>query len=145
MLVPISSTNTSRFGSICRASVTLQAALSHSSRSNAPTVLFSAEAHPLQEPPQGRFAESLASEALQEVTSVCDGGRRPCAYVLFEKLLGRLLGFRRSSTSLPGAERLSLAGESGVALDRGEADAKESSGLGRGHAALLDGLDYLLA
>src|SRR3712207_4731725 len=40
VLVPISSTNTSCFGSICWASITLQAALCHSSRSSAPTLLF---------------------------------------------------------------------------------------------------------
>ena len=40
VLVPISSTNTSRFGSVLYATITLQAALSHSSRSSAPTVRF---------------------------------------------------------------------------------------------------------
>ena len=40
VLVPISSTNTRRFESSFAASVTLQAALSHSSRSTAPTVRF---------------------------------------------------------------------------------------------------------
>ena len=40
VFVPISSTKTSRFGSIFEASATLQAALSHSSRSTAPTVCF---------------------------------------------------------------------------------------------------------
>jgi hypothetical protein len=40
VLVPISSTKTSRFGSVSRATITLQAALSHSSRSSAPTLRF---------------------------------------------------------------------------------------------------------
>ncbi len=75
---------------------------------------------------------------------VCDGSRRPFAYVFFEKLLGRLVGFGGSSTSLAGGEGLSPAGEPGVALDRGEADAEEAGGLGLGHST-LDGLNYLLA
>ena len=37
----------------------------------------------------------------------------------------------------------SVIGESVVAFDRKEADAKESGGLGPGHTALVDGLDYL--
>ena len=82
---------------------------------------------------------------LQEAAPVCDGGCRPPANVIFEKLRGRLGGFGGSSTSLPGGKRLSLAGESGVALDRGEADAKEAGGLSLGHPALLDGLNYLAA
>jgi hypothetical protein len=42
-----------------------------------------------------------------------------------------------------GGKRFSLAGESGVALDGGEADAKEAGGLGLGPST-LDGLNYLL-
>jgi hypothetical protein len=64
---------------------------------------------------------------------------------LFEELLGGLVGFGASSASLPEGKGLSLAGESGVALDRGEADAEEAGGVELGHAALVDGLDYLLA
>src|SRR5215213_10576106 len=63
VLVPISSTKTRRFGSICAASVTLQAALSHSSRSNAPTLRFWAEAHPPEQPTDGRVTQSLARHA----------------------------------------------------------------------------------
>jgi hypothetical protein len=51
VFVPISSTNTSLQASIFSATITFQAALKNSSRSIAPTVLFSAEAHPLEEPP----------------------------------------------------------------------------------------------
>ena len=50
-----------------------------------------------------------------------------------------------ASTSLPGGKGLSLVGKPDVALDRGEADAEEPSGLGVGHSALVDSLDYLLA
>jgi len=42
-------------------------------------------------------------------------------------------------------ERTSFSGSPRVALDRREADGEEASVLGLGDAALLDGLDYLLA
>ncbi len=48
VLVPTSSTNTSRFGSISAASVTLQAALKYSSLSTDPTVRFLTEAKTLR-------------------------------------------------------------------------------------------------
>jgi hypothetical protein len=50
--------------SISSATVNLQAALSHSSRSISPTVLFLTEAHPLQKPPDGGVAKGLAPGAL---------------------------------------------------------------------------------
>jgi hypothetical protein len=77
------------------------------------------------------------------MAALCDGGRRTVAYVFFEEPPCGLVGFEGSSTSLLGGKRLSLVGESGVAFDRGETDGEESGGLGLGHAALLDGLDYL--
>ncbi len=117
MFVPISSTNTSRPALSLSATIILQAALSHSSRSMAPQSFFSAEAHPFEEPPEGGFAEAPATEALQEVTPIRDGSCWPSTYVLFEELPCSLVGFGRPSTSLSGGERLSLAGESGVALD----------------------------
>jgi hypothetical protein len=57
VLAPISSTETSRRASSFSAIITRQAALSHSSRYSAPTLLFSAEAQPLHEPPDGGVAE----------------------------------------------------------------------------------------
>src|SRR5215213_5896628 len=47
VLVPISSTKTRERASRAPDTITFQAALRHSSRSSAPTVLFSREAHPL--------------------------------------------------------------------------------------------------
>jgi hypothetical protein len=82
---------------------------------------------------------------LQEAAPVCGGGCRPSAYVLFEKLPCSLVGFGGSSTSFSGGERLSLIGKPDAALDLGEADAKETGGLGLGHPALLNGLNYLAA
>jgi hypothetical protein len=61
------------------------------------------------------------------------GSRRPFPYVLFEEPLCGLVGFGGSSTSFPpGGKRLSLVGKPDVALDGGEADAKEVGGLGLG-------------
>jgi hypothetical protein len=108
-----------------------------------PQSFFSAEAHPLEQPPEGRFAKRLASKALQEVAPVCDGSSRSLAYIFLKEPLRSLVGFRGSSTSLSGSERLSPVGESDVAFDRGEADAKEAGGLGLGHTT-LDSLNYLL-
>src|SRR5215210_7774963 len=79
------------------------------------------------------------------MASICDGGCRPYPYVLFEEPLCSLVGFRGSSTSLPGGKGLPLVGKPDVALDRGEADVEEAGGLGLGDATLLDSLDYLLA
>ena len=56
VLVFISSTNTSRFSSVLHATITLQAALSHSSRSSAPKEYFLAEAQPFEDSP---YTESL--------------------------------------------------------------------------------------
>jgi hypothetical protein len=77
------------------------------------------------------------------VAPLFDGGRRSVAYVLFEELLYGVVGFGGSSTSLPRGKGLSLIGKPDVALDRGEADAEEAGSMGLGHAALVDGLDYL--
>jgi hypothetical protein len=77
------------------------------------------------------------------VAPLFDGGRRSVSYVFFEELLYGVVGFGGSSTSLPRGKELSLIGKPNVAPDRGEADAKEAGSLRLGHAALLDGLDYL--
>ena len=95
--------------------------------------------------PQGDFAEALAGEALQEVAPFFDGSGGSCAYVLLKELPRSVVCYGGSSTSLPGRERFSSVGESGVTLDRGEGDTEESGSLGLGGTALVYGLDYLLA
>ena len=76
---------------------------------------------------------------------ICDGGCRSVAYVLFEKLPCSLVGFGRSSTSLSlsPVKRYSRLASQGESL--APKDGKESGGLGLGHTALVDSLDYLLA
>jgi hypothetical protein len=75
------------------ATTTLQAALSHSSDSSAPTQsVFLAEAQPLEDySPYGGVAETLAGQSLQKAAPLRDGGRRVLVYVLFEKLLRDLV------------------------------------------------------
>jgi hypothetical protein len=133
--VPISSTKTNHFGSTSLVTVTLQAALSHSPRSTAPTVRFLAEAKLLEQPPYGRVTEGDAGDARQEAASFGDGGRRALFHVLFEQLLRRLVGLRRPSTTLSRLEGLSSAGNAHVTLNRGEAYAEKASGSGLGHAS----------
>ena len=140
VLVPISSTKTNRWASSFSAIIACQAALSHSSRSSAPTLLFSAEAHPLEQPPDGGVAQDLARGALQEASSLRDGSGRALLDVLFEKLLRHLVGFRRPSSAFSRAEGLSPAGDSNVAFNRGETHAEKAGGLGLG-GACLDSLD----
>jgi hypothetical protein len=91
--VPISSTNTNRGASIFWATITFQAALTNSSCSIAPTVLFSAEAHLLEEPPERRFAKALAREILQKAAPFSYGGCRTLLDVLFEELPCSLSAF----------------------------------------------------
>jgi hypothetical protein len=102
VFVPISSTNTRERASSVPATVTLQAALRHSSRSSAPTVVFSRVAPPLEEPPQGHVAKALASELLQEAAPFSNGDRESCAYVLLEEFARGLVRYGGSAASFPG-------------------------------------------
>ena len=143
MFVLISSTNTSLQASISSATVTLQAALKNSSRSIAPTFLFRLK--PI------RFRSLLRVGSLKVLPAKILRKRRLCARVAAGLLrmsssrsfFGSLVGYGGSATSLPGGKTFSLAGESGVALDGGEADAEEAGGLGLGPST-LDGLNSLL-
>src|SRR5829696_2501846 len=110
-----------------------------------PQSFFSREAHTLHKPPQGGFAEALAGHRSQEVASLADGGCGSRAYILLEELPCELVRFGGSSASLPWGKGLSSRSESGVALDRGEADAEKAGCLGLGRAVLLECLDYLLS
>ena len=91
VLVPISSTNTSQRASDFPATITFQATLSQSSRSIAPTVLFSRETQALENSPYGGVAQRLAREVLQEAAPACDGGCRTLLHVLFKELCGSLI------------------------------------------------------
>ena len=128
VLALISSTKTSRRVSSFCAIIACQAVLSHSSRSSAPALLFSAEAQSLQGPPDGGVAEGLAYETFQEVAPTGDGGRQAFPYVFFEELLGSLIYLRGAPESLPRGQGTPFLGHPSVALDPGEAHAEEASG-----------------
>jgi hypothetical protein len=97
---PISSVNTSRSGSIRWASVTLQAALSHSSCSAAPTLLFSAPSQAFRRPPDGGVAQALSGDALEEANPLRDGRGGALFRVFVEKLL-RFLFYLRGPARPP--------------------------------------------
>ena len=102
MLVPISSTKTSRWASSCSATITLQAALKNSSRSSAPTLRFLREAHPLHKAPYGGVAQIRSRYVLQKAASLADGGAWALLYILFEKELGFLVCLAGPSRALSG-------------------------------------------
>ncbi len=73
MFVPISSAKTRERASSDRATITLRRLFAIRRILALPHSFFSAEAHPLREPPQGRFAKSLAGQTLKEVAPLFDG------------------------------------------------------------------------
>jgi hypothetical protein len=123
------------------ASITLQAALKNSSHSITPTS-FSAEALPLHKGQDRRVTERLACYVLQKTAPFCNGGRWFLLYILLEERRSILVDLGGRSPWL-GFMRLCFLGDSGVALDRREADAEEASGLGFGHPAFCN-FNYLL-
>src|SRR5215212_6475140 len=144
VFVPLSSTRTSRSVATRSATITLQVALKNSSRSSAPTVLFSREAKPLHQPPYGGVAEGRAGYVLQKAASLSDGGGRTFLYIPFEEELAFLAYLVGPSGALSGLERPPFSGGSRVALDRGEAHVEEAGRLSFWHAPLY-GANYLLA
>jgi hypothetical protein len=145
MFVPISSTNTSRRASSGWTTITLQAALSHSSRSSAPTV---------------RFFERSPSSSSVALRWSCSYPFRLCA--LGSDVFGRwwqlgaplhpplgalglsLVYYAGSPRALFGREGASLSDTPSVSLDRREAHVEGASCLSFGHTPLYSG-DYLLA
>src|SRR5215212_8728311 len=145
VFVPISSTKTSRSVATRSATITLQVALKNSSRSSAPTVLFSREAKPLHQPPYGGVAEGRAGYVLQKAAPLSDGGGRAFLYIPFEEELAFLAYLLvGSSGALSGLKRPSFSSDPRVALDRGEAHVEEAGRLSFWHAPLY-GANYLLA
>src|SRR5215212_9633521 len=143
VFVEHSSTNTKRSESIEDITITRKAALTNSSRSLAPSVLFSAEAHRADRPREGRLAHRDAGRLVQILLPLFELGEWTIFYVGFQQL-PRLLVERGSLTgSLPRRERTPLAHRLEVTLHRGAAHPESASGLALVHAALLDGLDYL--
>ena len=85
MFVPISFTKTKRWTSNPSATSVRQAALSPSSRSLAPAVLFSAPAEALEQPRDRRLAHPHPKDSLQELTPLGEGRRRAPLEVSFQE------------------------------------------------------------
>ncbi len=95
MFVEHSSTNTSRLASILSATITRQAALSHSSRSAAPTDLFfDSTPETLYCPGDRRVANSHSRRALQELPPLRKGGGRTLLEVRLKEPLASLIDLR---------------------------------------------------
>jgi len=91
---------------------------------------FLGEAQPFYMAPYGGVAKGRACPALQEATSLADGGAWAFLYVLFEKELGLVIYLAGSPRVLTWLKRPSSSSGSRVALDRREANVGGASCLG---------------
>src|SRR5215213_22281 len=125
------------------ATVVLQAHLRSSSRSDTPTDLFSAPAHPIEHPTDGGVAHRNPRHPRQELAPFGQRRRRPFFEVRLQELPRRLtqLGFRAGAPL--GGEWLPFACGGSVALDGREAHAEGPGDLGGRHAPFF-GCDDLL-
>jgi hypothetical protein len=110
MFVPISSTNTTRRASSGWATITLQADLSHSSRSSAPTVRFFGRSRAASLAAL-RWSRSYTLRlcAPESYTSLVDGGAWALLHILLQEGLGFLVYYAGSSGALFRGEGLSLS------------------------------------
>src|SRR5215207_7839847 len=144
MFVPHSSTNTKRLAPILPATNALQAALRNSSRSAAPTDLFSAPAQPLEHPADGGVTYRNPGHFLQELAPLGEGGRRTLFEIRFQEPACSFAQLRLGAGALLRSERLPFAGRGCVALDGGDAHAEGAGDFDGGRAPYL-GLDDLLS
>jgi hypothetical protein len=144
VFVSISSTKTKVRASSVWATITLQPARRHSSRSTTPTLRFLGEAEPLHQPPHGYVAQMRSRYVFQGAPSLADGGGGVLLHVLLEQDRGFPVDLAGTTGALPGHEGIPPKGGPGVTLGRGEAHVEEASGLGFGHVTFYGG-DYLLA
>jgi hypothetical protein len=144
--VPISSTNTSLSASIPASLATsvLQAALKNSSRSLAPTDLFSAPPHPLEHPRNGRLAHAYPRNPLQVLAPRGERGSRTLLHVGLQEPPGTPVHLWAGAGTFLRGERFSLIGHPRVSLNRGEAHPEIAGGLALARSS-TQGLDYLLA
>src|SRR5215208_7230199 len=127
------------------ATIARQAALKNSSRSLAPTDLFSAPPQPLEHPGNRGVADLHTSRPLQEFASLWQRRRRSLPQVRFQQLSRHSVQLGLGSGTLFRSERSSFAcGGGGVALDARGAYAEGFSDFGGRHTSFL-GLDDLLS
>jgi hypothetical protein len=86
--------NTKRLGSSAPATVTFQAALIHSSRSLAPTALFSGEPHPLESAAEGGPAHPQFSQCFEVLAPLAELDEGPLLEVGFQQSPGTLVYLR---------------------------------------------------
>jgi hypothetical protein len=117
VFVSISSTKTKVRASSVWATITLQPARRHSSRSTTPTLRFLGEAEPLHQPPYGRVAKALGGYVFQKAASLRDGGGRALLHVLLQEHPGAFVHLAGPPGTLLGLEGVSPTGGPSVALD----------------------------
>jgi hypothetical protein len=145
MLVPISSTNTTRsvWGSCpaTKARPRCPQELIPFARTHRP---FSTPPQVPQHPAHGRVAHPNARRPLQELAPLGEGGRGAPLHVSLQELRGTLVHLRLGAGSVPRGEGEPLVCQLGVALDRRTAQPEGASGLTLG-CARSEGFDYLLS
>src|SRR5215203_3582060 len=141
---PISSTNTSRWGPISPATSTRQATLKNSSRSAAPTDLFSTPPRTAQQPRDSGLAHSQPGHAAQVLAPLREGGGRSLLEIHLQEPPRAIVGLRGSTRAPLRAQRSPFAHCLGVAFERRDAHTNGASDFDGGHGAFF-GLDYLLA
>src|SRR5215217_2029866 len=138
-----SSTNTKRSACVVSTPIARQTALRNSSRSLAPTDLFSAPSHTPEHPRDGGIAHPYSRHTRQKLAPLRERRRRALFEVRFQELPRRFVELRFGAWALLRSERLSFAGRGGVALDGREAHAEGLCDLSGGCAPFF-GFDDLL-
>ena len=141
---PISSMNTSRLAHISPAIKARQAALKNSSRSAAPTDLFSTPPEASEHSAHGRLADRDPGHPPQELEPLAEGRHGPLFEVLLQQPPCGLVELRLEARAPLGRERAPLIDQLGVALDRGAADPEGAGSLALGSVP-AEGFDNLLA
>src|SRR5215211_4649016 len=139
-----SSTNTKRSACVVSTTIARQTALRNSSRSLAPTDLFSAPSHTPEHPRDGGIAHPYSRHTRQKLAPLRERRRRALFEVRFQELPRRFVELRFGAWALLRSERLSFACGGGVALDgRGAHAAEGLCDLSGGRAPFF-GFDDLL-
>ena len=111
-----SSTNTKRSACVVSATIARQAALRNSSRSEAPTDLFSAPSHTPEHPREGGIANPYSRHTRQKLAPLRERRRRALFEVRFQELPRRFVELGFGAWALLRSEWLSFACGGSVAL-----------------------------
>ena len=102
---------------MCQASIILQAALRNSSRSEAPSDLFSAPPQAPEHPAYGGLADSHTGHPPEVLPTLGEGWRGACLEVRFQKPSGTLVYLGLGAGMLLRGDWAALPGQLGVALE----------------------------